>query len=171
MSGSRVAVGIIAAVAAAAAAHELASILVPLVIAVFLMILVETIARVVRKRAPALPRWFGFAFGIVALAAALVGSVWVVGSYAAALAGQAPAVAARIDEILAALTERFGASPMTLDRLVGEEHEIVTVIEGDGASGGVTRRICGWLEEHRPDAEAEVHHGGQPLYPYLFGVE
>ena len=121
MSGSRVALGIIAAVAAAAAAHELASILVPLVIAVFLMILVETIARVVRTRAPGLPRWFGFALGILALAAALVGSVWVVGSYAAALAGQAPAVAERIDAILATLAQRFGASPMTLDRLVGEE--------------------------------------------------
>ena len=28
-----------------------------------------------------------------------------------------------------------------------------------------------WLDEHHPDVEAEVHHGGQPLYPYLFGVE
>jgi DAK2 domain fusion protein YloV len=58
-----------------------------------------------------------------------------------------------------------------LDRLVADEHEIVTVIAGDGASEGVTRRICAWLEEHRPGTEAEVHHGGQPLYPYLFGIE
>ena len=58
-----------------------------------------------------------------------------------------------------------------LDRLVTDDHEIVTVIEGEGASPAVTRRICGWLQEHRPDAEAEVHHGGQPLYPYLFGIE
>jgi DAK2 domain fusion protein YloV len=58
-----------------------------------------------------------------------------------------------------------------LDHLVGDEHEIVTVIEGEGSSAAVTRRIRSWLEEHRPDAEAEVHHGGQPLYPYLFGIE
>jgi hypothetical protein len=58
-----------------------------------------------------------------------------------------------------------------LDALVTDDHEIVTVIEGDGASTAVTRRICAWLEEHRPGAEAEVHHGGQPLYPYLFGIE
>ncbi len=58
-----------------------------------------------------------------------------------------------------------------LEHLVGDDHEIVTVIEGDGASAAVTRRICSWLEEHRPDTEAEVHHGGQPLYPYLFGIE
>ncbi|MGH9138941.1 MAG: DAK2 domain-containing protein, partial [Acidimicrobiales bacterium] len=58
-----------------------------------------------------------------------------------------------------------------LDRLVGDDHEIVTLIEGEGASAGVTRRIREWLGEARPDVEAEVHHGGQPLYPYLIGVE
>ena len=28
----------------------------------------------------------------------------------------------------------------------------------------------GWPSEH-PDVAVEVHHGGQPLYPYLFGIE
>ncbi len=58
-----------------------------------------------------------------------------------------------------------------LDLLIDDEREIVTVIEGDGASAGITRQITEWLDENRPDVEAEVHHGGQPLYPYLFGVE
>jgi len=58
-----------------------------------------------------------------------------------------------------------------LEKLVTDDHEIVTVIEGDGASTGVTRRMTEWLRDHRPGAEAEVHHGGQPLYPYLFGIE
>jgi uncharacterized protein len=48
---------------------------------------------------------------------------------------------------------------------------MVTVIEGEGSSAAVTRRITEWLAEHRPDVDPEVHHGGQPLYPYLFGVE
>ncbi|HEX9993578.1 MAG TPA: DAK2 domain-containing protein [Acidimicrobiales bacterium] len=58
-----------------------------------------------------------------------------------------------------------------LDDLVGDGHEIVTIIEGEGASAADTRRITEWLAEHRPSVDAEVHHGGQPLYPYLFGVE
>jgi fatty acid kinase len=58
-----------------------------------------------------------------------------------------------------------------LDVLVGDEHEIVTVIEGEGATAADTRQITEWLREHRPDISPEVHHGGQPLYPYLFGVE
>lgn len=57
-----------------------------------------------------------------------------------------------------------------LDRLL-DDHELVTIIEGDGASPGCTRHITEWLAEHHPDVEAEVHHGGQPLYPYLFGIE
>ncbi|MEY2476506.1 MAG: fatty acid kinase [Actinomycetota bacterium] len=58
-----------------------------------------------------------------------------------------------------------------LAELLGDEHEIVTVIEGDGANAGTTRRITEWLHDNRPDVAHEVHHGGQPLYPYLFSVE
>jgi hypothetical protein len=55
--------------------------------------------------------------------------------------------------------------------LVTESHEIVTIIEGDGSGAAATRQITEWLGEHHPEVTYEVHHGGQPLYPYLFGVE
>jgi dihydroxyacetone kinase-like predicted kinase len=58
-----------------------------------------------------------------------------------------------------------------LDQLVGPEHEIVTIIEGEGATAVVTRHLEVWLHDNRPDCDVEVHHGGQPLYPYLFGIE
>ena len=58
-----------------------------------------------------------------------------------------------------------------LDVLVTDEHEIVTIIEGEGSTVGDTRHIREWLEDNRPDVETEVHHGGQPLYPYYFGIE
>jgi dihydroxyacetone kinase-like predicted kinase len=63
------------------------------------------------------------------------------------------------------------AATKLLAELVLPSHEIVTLIEGEGASAGTTRQITEWLAEHRPAATAEVHHGGQPLYPYLFGIE
>jgi DAK2 domain fusion protein YloV len=63
------------------------------------------------------------------------------------------------------------AATRLLDLLVTEHHEIVTIIEGEGASAASTRRITEWLGDQRPGATAEVHHGGQPLYPYLFGIE
>jgi hypothetical protein len=58
-----------------------------------------------------------------------------------------------------------------LAKLLTSDHEIVTVIEGEGASHAVTRRITEWLSDQGGAVEAEVHHGGQPLYPYLFGIE
>jgi DAK2 domain fusion protein YloV len=58
-----------------------------------------------------------------------------------------------------------------LDDLVTDDHEIVTIILGEGATAGDTRDVSQWLEEHRPEVGVEIHEGGQPLYPYLFGIE
>ncbi len=58
-----------------------------------------------------------------------------------------------------------------LSALITDDHEILTLIEGEGASAATTRHVTEWLAEHHPDVEAEVHHGGQPLYPYYLGVE
>ncbi|HVB93970.1 MAG TPA: DAK2 domain-containing protein [Acidimicrobiales bacterium] len=58
-----------------------------------------------------------------------------------------------------------------LDKLVTDDHELVTLIEGEGSTAADTRRITEWLGEHRPGVDIEVHRGGQPLYPYLFSIE
>jgi uncharacterized protein len=58
-----------------------------------------------------------------------------------------------------------------LARLVDAGSELVTVLVGDDADPQATAAIEGWLRDERADIEVEVHHGGQPLYPYLFGVE
>jgi uncharacterized protein len=58
-----------------------------------------------------------------------------------------------------------------LGRLVDDTSEIVTVIVGAEARSGDTARIREHLALAHPDVEAEFHDGGQPLYPYLVGVE
>jgi hypothetical protein len=63
------------------------------------------------------------------------------------------------------------ACTQLLAALVSDDHEIVTIIEGEGASTATTRQVELWLQDNRPNVMAEVHHGGQPLYPYLFGIE
>ena len=75
------------------------------------------------------------------------------------------------DGICAIDSTLSGAATGLLDQLVGPEHELVTIIEGDGSSAGETRRVTEWLAEYRPGVGVEVHHGGQPLYPYLLSVE
>jgi uncharacterized protein len=73
--------------------------------------------------------------------------------------------------IVVVRTQLLDACESLLDVLIAPSHEIVTIIEGEGASSSVTRAITEWLEGRYPEVVAEVHHGGQPLYPYLFGVE
>ncbi len=46
-----------------------------------------------------------------------------------------------------------------LGKLLHDDHELVTLIEGEGAGAGETRRVTEWLAEHRPDVAVEVHHG------------
>jgi dihydroxyacetone kinase-like predicted kinase len=60
---------------------------------------------------------------------------------------------------------------LLLGRLLDDTHELVTLIEGEGSRVGDTRRIEEWLSEEYPEVALEVHHGGQPLYPYLLGIE
>ncbi len=73
--------------------------------------------------------------------------------------------------VLAVADTVAGATLRLLDALVVPGHELVTLIEGDGSSPADTRRITEWVREERPEVAVEVHHGGQPLYPYLLGIE
>jgi len=77
----------------------------------------------------------------------------------------------RGDGVVAVSREVATTCAALLDRLVDDGRELVTIITGDGASAATTERISAWLAEHRPGVAIEVHDGGQPLYPYLFGVE
>lgn len=64
----------------------------------------------------------------------------------------------------------FDVTSRLIDALL-KGGELVTLIEGEGSSTAVTRRLREWLSEEHPAVELEVHDGGQPLYPYLIGVE
>jgi dihydroxyacetone kinase-like predicted kinase len=58
-----------------------------------------------------------------------------------------------------------------LERIVDDTAELVIVVTGADAEPAATEQIGAWLRDHCGDVAVEVHHGGQPLYPYLFGVE
>jgi hypothetical protein len=60
---------------------------------------------------------------------------------------------------------------LLISRLLEDSHELITLIEGEGARVADTRRIEEWLSEEHPEVALEVHQGGQPLYPYLLGIE
>ncbi|HUU61168.1 MAG TPA: DAK2 domain-containing protein [Acidimicrobiia bacterium] len=64
-----------------------------------------------------------------------------------------------------------GALRSLLERLVDPEAEAITLVAGAGANADVTAAAVDWLKEYRSGIPVDVVNGGQPLYPYLVGVE
>jgi DAK2 domain fusion protein YloV len=58
-----------------------------------------------------------------------------------------------------------------LDSMTSEGGEIITILAGEDAETDTTNELVDWLGQEYPNAEVEVHHGGQPLYYYIFAVE
>ena len=71
----------------------------------------------------------------------------------------------------AAAESAVGAATALLAELVDDSRELVTVIAGADATTADVEELLAWLGEHHPAVETEVHEGGQPLYPFYFGVE
>ena len=63
------------------------------------------------------------------------------------------------------------AAVALVDVLVDDDAELVTIIVGAEADADDTARISEHVGRAPPDVEVELHHGDQPLYPYLIGVE
>jgi fatty acid kinase len=75
------------------------------------------------------------------------------------------------DGIVAATSSPADAVCTLLGKLVDDDSEIVTVLVGSDAPPSETQRIREHIEFKFPHVEVEFHDGGQPLYPYLVGVE
>ncbi|MFC5703421.1 DAK2 domain-containing protein [Cohnella faecalis] len=75
--------------------------------------------------------------------------------------------------IINAASTKEEASRQLLAKMLesGSGGEIVTILKGEDADGEEAELLATWIEENYPDAEVEVHDGGQPLYPFLFAVE
>ncbi|WP_433946282.1 DAK2 domain-containing protein [Paenibacillus sp. SN-8-1] len=58
-----------------------------------------------------------------------------------------------------------------LQKMLVSGDEILTILTGEEASKDDTLLLLNWLKENYPDAEVEIHEGGQPIYYYLFSVE
>lgn len=77
----------------------------------------------------------------------------------------------RGDGLVAIGGTMVAASCTLLDKLVTPGRELMTIITGDLATARATEEIVAYIADNFDGVEVEVHAGGQPLYPYLFGVE
>ncbi len=74
-------------------------------------------------------------------------------------------------ELLVVAPDLAAAACSLLERLVGDDHELVTVVEGKGSSEATTDAVRQWLAVNRRAVTAEVHNWGHPLSAYLFSIE
>jgi dihydroxyacetone kinase-like predicted kinase len=56
-----------------------------------------------------------------------------------------------------------------LERLLEEGADVLTILTGEAAEG--VDDLVAFVQEQHPELEVEVHDGGQPHYPLLFGAE
>jgi len=74
-------------------------------------------------------------------------------------------------KIVAVKADALAAAAGVVDSLATEDHEIVTIVVGEEANEGEASALVAQIGMAHPDLEAEVHAGGQPLYPFIIGVE
>ncbi len=58
-----------------------------------------------------------------------------------------------------------------LAKLITPQRELLTIITGSDATSQATDALVAHVGQVHPHISCEVHFGGQPLYPFLFGVE
>ncbi|WP_192930197.1 DAK2 domain-containing protein [Alkaliphilus pronyensis] len=58
-----------------------------------------------------------------------------------------------------------------LDKLVTDEHEMITVFYGKEIGEDEANSLVEELESTYPNCDIEVYYGGQPLYYYIFSIE
>jgi dihydroxyacetone kinase-like predicted kinase len=77
----------------------------------------------------------------------------------------------RGDGVVAIADTVFECATALLKHIVTDDRELLTIIVGVDGTADITEHIVSWVGDHFPAISSEVHRGGQPLYPYLFGVE
>ncbi|HZK98463.1 MAG TPA: AI-2E family transporter [Caulobacteraceae bacterium] len=92
-------------------------ILTPLVVATFLLLLIDAVSRVMQARMPRAPEWVrgGIAGAVILIAFAAVGGLFVIEG--PAFGHQVRGLAPRLDQILAGVMAWFGADPITFEQI------------------------------------------------------
>jgi AI-2 transport protein TqsA len=117
----KIGVIVLATIATGFTMWALRHILEPFVLAMFLLIMVDGMARALQERVPAFPRQAALPCAIAVIVAVFIGTIWVASDNAGAFASQAPAYTVRINALLSEAASRFGLSATpTLSSLIHE---------------------------------------------------
>jgi predicted PurR-regulated permease PerM len=118
---TRTALLVIAVVAAGAAMLWMRDILSPLVLAIFLLIMIDGLTRGVRRHAPFVPEWAALPAAILLIILSFVGAVWILVDGAAGFSAQFSGASSRINALIADVAGMVGlAVTPTFDQLLAQ---------------------------------------------------
>ncbi len=117
LAAMRAAVIFLAVVVAGALVRVFQDILSPLVVATFLLLLIDAVARSFAKRFPGIPHWARATLAAVLILAGFGGVVALFVFQGPPFAGQLAGIGPRVDDVLANIMSMLGQPPMTLQDL------------------------------------------------------
>jgi predicted PurR-regulated permease PerM len=137
----RVGVIVLAAVAAGFAFRELRNILAPLALAVFLLLMIDGLARALGERTP-FPKRAAMPAAVVLIVAMFAFAIWIMAHNGRGFALDAPTFAHRIDALLLEAKTRFGLQvPPTLGDLVHRLNPARWLGAAANAAGGAVEQF------------------------------
>ncbi|WP_409276266.1 DAK2 domain-containing protein [Neobacillus sp. SCS-31] len=74
-------------------------------------------------------------------------------------------------KIIVKSKEKVAAAQELLAKMLDDESEILTILQGEDVTEEETAVIASFVEDNFGDVEIEIHNGEQPLYPFIFAIE
>ncbi|WP_396954658.1 DAK2 domain-containing protein [Neobacillus sp. YIM B06451] len=74
-------------------------------------------------------------------------------------------------KIIVKSKEKVAAAQELLAKMLDDESEILTILQGEDVIEEETAAIASFVEDNFGDVEIEIHNGEQPLYPFIFAIE
>lgn len=119
------------------AVKALNGILTPLIIAIFMLLLVDGVARSMERRFPSWPQWLRTTLGVAFTVAGFTAVVIVCAHYGGPFAAQVGVLQPRIDALLGQISGALQISPLTVTDLFRGDNPTSTVSRVFGAARGV----------------------------------
>ncbi|HEY2658858.1 MAG TPA: AI-2E family transporter [Caulobacteraceae bacterium] len=112
-------------------------IITPLIIAVFMLLLIDGVSRTMERRFPAWPQWLRSALGVTVTVAGFTGVVVIFAEYGSSFAAQVKVLQPRIDGLLTQVSANLQIAPMTVSDLFRGDNPASAVSRVFGAARGV----------------------------------
>lgn len=111
----------IAVVAAGATLYWLRGILTPLALAIFLLVMIDSFVRVLKKKAPMLPAWAPLTIALVVWVGFFLLTAFIIGDNATSFIGQVTDYAPRLDDLIVRISSAVGLeTPPSVQKLIAQ---------------------------------------------------